>query len=354
MVGSTRLQQSRSPLRPQVFNASAGNNHTQDADRERAVHSQAVPNLATEADKGSTLNWDDISVVVSSDEWVQTAASIFRDFGVVILKDLLPAHITDLTWTSLRELYEMWGAKYDPDKVGNRCPGRYDMGAAYNTQHLTHLPGYLEALEEFAQKGGLQLLEKLGGYKFVGGQGTLILANTDNWQPIHSDCYQPWHKDLEHEPEHAPCIDLMFTVHPLTSKNGAMRILPGQPSWDKIHKQHEHPPPKLDTESESSKLSQLYPLPSGCGILRDIRIWHGGVPNTSSVDRHIPVLQFYSHRALKLCPLDIGKGVDENDVRSKLSAQTQEIVASEIVRREGDAMPWLDAKQACWPGAFNY
>eukprot|EP00930_Biecheleria_cincta_P096144 TRINITY_DN88014_c0_g1_i1.p1 TRINITY_DN88014_c0_g1~~TRINITY_DN88014_c0_g1_i1.p1 ORF type:complete len:327 (-),score=40.73 TRINITY_DN88014_c0_g1_i1:380-1360(-) len=308
--------------------------------------------------KVSTLKIDDISVAVQGDQvsWTQ-AAAIFRKYGVVILMNLISTKVTNLVLKSLRDLYEQWGAKYDPEKIGNRLPGRYDMGSAYNTQHLTHLPGYLEALEDFAQKGGLNLLEQLGGYKFVGGQGQLVLAHTDNWQPLHGDYYSPWHEDLTDEPEHVACAELMFTVHPLTSTNGAMRILPGQPSWDKMYRQTEFPPPKLDAEPETYQLSQLFPLPAGCGILRDIRIWHGGVPNTSNEDRHIPVLQFYSNRVLSLCSScasERGRGVDEDEVKAKLSAKTQDILAQHIVRRRGDDMPWLEGKYACWPGTFSY
>merc|ERR1712072_1627537 len=133
-----------------------------------------------------------------------------------------------------------------------------------------------------------------------------------------------------------------------------MRILPGQPSVDKTYMQHEYPPPKLDQEPESSKQSQLHPLPAGCGILRDIRIWHGGVPNMSNEDRHIPVLQFYSNRALDLCGLDRGRGVDEAAVSSRLSVETQKIVSSQIVRKKDDDIPWLQGRWACWPGTFSY
>lgn len=334
----------------------------QDRERSRSPLSPRIeptvgvfPQSTTET--ASTLDLEEISVAVTSDDpraWVLLAAHTFRKYGVVILKDLISARVTDEVWKASRDLHDRWGGTYDPEKVGNRCPGRYDQGSAYDVEHLSHLPGYLEALEEFAGKGGLQLLEQLGGYKFVGGQGTLILANTDNWQPLHSDCYQAWHRDLEDEPEHVPCIDLMFTVHPLTSTNGAMRILPGQPSWDKIHKQSEFPPPKLDTEPLALRRSQLYPLPAGYGIMRDIRIWHGGVPNTSDEDRHFPVLQFYSDRALKLCGLDRGGGIVEEDLHARLSEETRKVVAPEIVLRPGGAAPRLMGKAACWPGSFGY
>lgn len=311
-------------------------------------------------DQESTLNFQDISVAVQGDDqisWADTAAVIFQKYGVVILTDLISTNTTNMVLKSLRDLYQKWGAKYDPERVGNRLPGRYDMGSAYNTQHLTHLPGYLEALEEFAQKGGLHLLEQLGGYQFVGGQGQLVLAHTDNWQPMHGDYYNAWHEDLTNEPEHVACAELMFTVHPLTSRNGAMRILPGQPCWSRMYRQKEFPPPKLDTEPEQSRLSQLFPLPAGCGILRDIRIWHGGVPNSSAEDRHIPVLQFYSNRVIGLrssCTSERGRGVDEDVVKSRLSVKTQSIVAPHIVRRQGDYLPWLEGGYACWPGTFAY
>merc|ERR1712032_1202672 len=138
--------------------------------------------------------------------------------------------------------------------------------------------------------------------------------------------------------------------------NGAMRILPGQPSVHKVYRQDEYAPPKLGKESEASKQSQLYPLPAGCGILRDIRIWHGGVPNTTDQVRHIAVLQFYSNRVLGLCPLqkERGRGVDEELVVSKLSIETRGIVSPHIIMREGDDPPRLVGKSACWPGTFSY
>lgn len=315
------------------------------------VQSKAEPTA------GSTLNMDAISVFVTSQDqskWVERAAQIFKEFRVVILQNLFSQGVTDTVWDSLRDLHQKWGAKYDTERDGNRLPGRYDMGSAYNTAHLAHLPGYLEAFDEFVQKGGVELLEKLGGYKFVGGQGTLCLAHTDNYQPLHSDFKKAWHPSMDEEPGHSPCLDLMFTVHPLTSENGAMRIIPGQPSVDKTYRQERTgQPPKVDEESESSKRSQLHPLPAGCGILRDIRVWHGGVPNTTDEDRHIPVLQFYSNWWLSLCEsIDKGRGLDGEKVRSKLSLKAQEAVSSDIIRREGDEEPWIEGKSARWPGEF--
>ena len=69
------------------------------------------------------------------------------------------------------------------------------------------------------------------------------------------------------------------------------------------------------------------------------------------------VLQFYSNRVLNLCSectRERGRGVDEDAVNAKLSIETQKVVASYIVRREGDEMPWLEGKHACWPGSFSY
>lgn len=314
------------------------------------------------ADLGSTLDFDAISVTLSPSDhsWVEKAASIFAKYRVVVIKSLFSQETTDMVWRSLRELQQKWGAKFDEQRVGNRCPGRYDMGSAYDTGHLTHLAGYLEALEEFAKKGGLRLLDQLGGYKFTGGHGTLCLAHTDNWQPLHSDYRCPKQTTmlpLLDMPAHVPFMDLMFTVQPLTSRNGAMRIIPGLPSVEETYWQNQCcPPPSQAEEPEVFKRSQLYPLPAGCGILRDIRVWHGGVPNTDDEDRHIAVLKFCSNLYLDLnkdC-LDEGRGVLENDMRSKLATETQAVVAEHLIRRSEDAEPLILENAARWPGSFGY
>eukprot|EP00747_Dinoflagellata_sp_TGD_P055469 gnl/TRDRNA2_/TRDRNA2_149554_c0_seq2.p1 gnl/TRDRNA2_/TRDRNA2_149554_c0~~gnl/TRDRNA2_/TRDRNA2_149554_c0_seq2.p1 ORF type:complete len:272 (-),score=27.22 gnl/TRDRNA2_/TRDRNA2_149554_c0_seq2:137-952(-) len=267
-------------------------------------------------------------------------AQIFKEYRVVILRDLFSKDATDMVLQSLRDLHCNWSAKYDKDQIGNRLAGRYDMGSAYNTHHLTHLAGYLEALQDFADRG------------------TLCLAHTDNWQPLHSDMRGPWCRELEFlrdQPEHVPCIDLMFTVHPLTSKNGAMRIVPGQPSVDKVYLQHQCcQAPTLEEESEEFKSSQLYPLPAGCGIFRDIRVWHGGVPNSSDRDRYIPILQFYSNWCVDACAANPseGRGIDAETVCCKLSPEAQQLVAQHIIRQQEDDEPWLNLRKAIWVGAF--
>merc|ERR1711933_263173 len=136
-------------------------------------------------------------------------------------------------------------------------------------------------------------------------------------------------------------MDLIFTLHPLTSNNGALRVIPGIPIADRTYRQFEEngfPPPKLHKESDTCKRAGLFPLPTGCGILRDLRIWHGGTPNTSDGDRYTAVLRFYSDWSCTMWK-DLhyeGKGVDPHDIQNKLSEEAQRAVSPHIIRGEGD------------------
>merc|ERR1712232_1279799 len=142
--------------------------------------------------ENSTLNSEAMSVSAGIDmDWVEKAVTIFRRYRVVVFRDMFSASVTDMIYKSLEEVHANWSAKLDPERFGNRMAGRYELMDAYDSGHLTHLPGYLEALEEFARKGGLRFLEALGRYKFVGGHAHLCLARTENWQPLHSDFVQP-------------------------------------------------------------------------------------------------------------------------------------------------------------------
>merc|ERR1711908_179986 len=98
-------------------------------------------------------------------------------------------------------------------------------------------------------------------------------------------------------------MDMIVTLHPLTHNNAALRVVPGVPSIENTYlqfKEEGYPPPKIFKESEIFKRAGLFPLPTGCGILRDLRIWHGGTPNMSEDHRYTAVLRFYSSWSCKL------------------------------------------------------
>lgn len=315
--------------------------------------------LAKEA--GSTLDFEAISTSVAHQDWVQKAASIFKQYRVVILNDLFSHRVTDLVLKALQDLHQNWSAVYDPDgAVGNRLPGRYELMGAFDVWHLTHLPGYLEALEEFAQKGGLRLIEALGSYKFVGGHAHLCLTGTQNWQPLHSDFVHPGPREMSplwKDPAHVPFMDLMFTLHPLTSTNAALRVIPGVPTIEETYQQfgwNGTPPPKSKKEHDIFRRAGLYPLPAGCGVLRDIRIWHGGTPNTSGEDRYTAVLRFYSTWSLDLWKDKVyeGKGVDQQEMQEKLGHEAQQIVSRHIVRSENDPKPQMVDFEG-WPLKYD-
>merc|ERR1712232_530752 len=188
---------------------------------------------------------------------------------------------------------------------GNRMSGRYELMDAYDSWHLTHLPGYLEALEEFAQKGGLKFLEAIGDYKFVGGHAHLCLAGTENWQPLHSDFVHPdgWATlELWSAPEHVAFMDMIFTLHPLTSDNAALRLVPGHPSTEKTYKQFVddgYPPPLCMKLTSSEEL--VYSLYQGDVLSYVIFVSGTVVPQTRRTAIDTLLCCASIHRGLVIC-----------------------------------------------------
>ena len=46
----------------------------------------------------------------------------------------------------------------------------------------------------------------------------------------------------------------------------------------------------------SWRLSTLCPVPKGAALLRDVRLLHGGTPNSSDTTRFLPSVEFMSGR----------------------------------------------------------
>ena len=101
-------------------------------------------------------------------------------------------------------------------------------------------------------------------------------------QPLHRDGPHLW---PGHEPPHpTACVAVNISPHDVTAENGAVELWPGT---------HLHPFPETvvdeETEEEQRKVS---PPVSGCAkkgsvLIRDMRLWHRGVPNRSDRPRHM-------------------------------------------------------------------
>lgn len=106
-----------------------------------------------------------------------------------------------------------------------------------------------------------------------------------------TDVYQSLHIDVGGGPIYAegppPAIGVSFIVEDLPCAAGPVRVLPGS-------QYIEHSPPILSKEPEMVKGSLLCPLPRGSVVLRDLRLWHGGTPNSLNRTRYLPGSEFVS------------------------------------------------------------
>ena len=101
---------------------------------------------------------------------------------------------------------------------------------------------------------------------------------------------QPLHRDAPHLwPGHAPahptaCVVVNISPHDVTAENGAVELWPG------THL-HTFPETVIDKRTEAAQ-RKVSPPVNGCAkkgsvLIRDIRLWHRGVPNRSDRPRHM-------------------------------------------------------------------
>jgi ectoine hydroxylase-related dioxygenase (phytanoyl-CoA dioxygenase family) len=111
-------------------------------------------------------------------------------------------------------------------------------------------------------------------------------------QPLHSDGGHLWPRMKEAHPTAAVVVN----ISPLdvTEENGAVELWPG------THMVTE-PERRIDEEAEAARRKMVPPVrgvaKKGSALIRDIRLWHRGVPNLSDRPRHM-IAQIYNIRWL--------------------------------------------------------
>ena len=101
-------------------------------------------------------------------------------------------------------------------------------------------------------------------------------------QPLHRDGAHLW---PGHQPPHPTAsVAVNISPHDVTAENGAVELWPGT---------HLHPFPEnvIDEETQEAQ-REVSPPVSGCAkkgsvLIRDMRLWHRGVPNRSDRPRHM-------------------------------------------------------------------
>lgn len=222
-----------------------------------------------------------LKVPILAPHEIDRAATIFHRDGFVCVKNTLtPEQLKFAQAGAARVIKEQTDA--DPERKGNRGSYRYSFG------HQSHHPEW-SMLIDLPQL--LPIIDKIWGsqdYTCSGAGGDYSLPGAQI-QPLHKDMGDFFNDPLgvvTHHDVPAPFIVVNFTMVDFTKENGAIRFVP-------CTQRSRHPIPMPDDEPEWMK-DALVCAPAGTAVVRDVRCWHGGTPNTSNMIRPMTSVGYFA------------------------------------------------------------
>jgi ectoine hydroxylase-related dioxygenase (phytanoyl-CoA dioxygenase family) len=222
-----------------------------------------------------------LELEIVSPSHIEQAAQIFHRDGFVAIENAL----TDEQFGIIKEAAHRVVVEQTQAialEKANRGYARYSFGS--QTHHLEwamliDLPTILPIVEKIFDSN-----------QFVssGGGGDYSLPGA-KIQHLHAD--MPDHiKDPQQRVTimdlPTPFIVVNFPMIDFSKENGATRFIKG------THRSR-HPIPKLDEEPEWMK-NAIACAPAQSAIIRDVRCWHGGTPNTSQDTRIMTSTGYYA------------------------------------------------------------
>ena len=252
--------------------------------------------------------------LVETDSTVEAADAIVSE-GFTILADALDSRQVAEVLGECQRIGERVRHE-DSAAVGNRGQGRYSFKSVAGPDtdgNLFHLEAWTRHLLDNSKV--LDVLDKVFGppgddgrssYVAYHAGGDFCLGSACGYQFMHSDWTVATRgtlgaKSSRYNPLYSvttpPLICVNFLVQPLTRWNGAMRIVP----WSQMVGYGSLDPPNLNDEYENTDwlASKLFPQMAGVALIRDVRVWHGGTPNSSGQTRYLPAIMFMSRAAFE-------------------------------------------------------
>jgi hypothetical protein len=211
-----------------------------------------------------------------SPETLSLSLRTFRDVGYLVLENAYEHAFID----SVRDAYSIALEKYLDSKGGLDALD----GKTFGKGHIGFFPALFGPMADTrlaAHPIAVQLMRELLGKNF---QCAFYHTNTampgSGVQPIHRDCQPLFGTELQ---AHHPVATLVLNV-PLcdfTLENGSTEVWPGT---------HlivdSSPEEKNQLDARAAELpSARTNVPVGSLILRDMRLWHRGMPNHSDASR---------------------------------------------------------------------
>jgi hypothetical protein len=220
-----------------------------------------------------------------SPEHLATAVLALKVDGYVILNQAVARDQVDILCKKMLD---------DTARILNRTDVPFNFNRANIQQDPPPFPPYLfrEVLvNELVISITKHILGR--GLKNTFYSGNTALPNTSDRQPVHVDVGQLW-PNLEHAtPPYALVVNMLpMDVSPL---NGSTEIWPGTHTDTTIDWQSGNLKiPAQVLEARRSICPPLQPTaPAGSIVIRDIRLWHAGMPNYTSTPRPMIAMIHY-------------------------------------------------------------
>lgn len=230
-------------------------------------------------------------------ENLQSALDAIQETGFAILKDIVRHDHLDIlrdkmTEDSLRMIQdERWG------------------GSGRTKGHLQQGPPPLEPYV-FPDVAANPIVEHVTSSLFGSGAfNSFYNGNTNTpgseTQPLHMDTGHLWPNRNPSHPTHMVVVN----ISPLdtTEENGAVELWPGTHLIGDVGR-------GVSPEDEAKRRAEVPPVrgtaPKGSALIRDMRLWHRGVPNRSDQIRHMIALVHCAGWLRRGRPLRYGPGCE--------------------------------------------
>ncbi|KAM0132437.1 hypothetical protein ACHAP3_006476 [Botrytis cinerea] len=227
--------------------------------------------------KHVVLSDEELKSGITTLENVQAGVEEFHSNGLVIFENAIPHDIVD-------KFYE----KINADGASRL----EDPKVAFNhgnekTNFSTCPPLSKEWLVEdiWANKHAAAVMEAVIGkpqLAYTGSNINLPTADPTSRQAVHVDSYHEHHK-------FPTCIELFMYLHDVSPTNGSTEIWPGsQHEWNLgNHESHGRGWVKASAFNRRAEHSPPFQptIPKGSIAIRDLRLWHAGMPNLSDQNR---------------------------------------------------------------------
>jgi ectoine hydroxylase-related dioxygenase (phytanoyl-CoA dioxygenase family) len=239
----------------------------------------------------------------SSNNALSVATRTFRETGYVVLDNLYP---TD--WiASLRATYEEVAARYVADRGGIEALEGKTFGKNHIGVHPALVPPFSDPQIVAHPVVDALLSHLLGADYQCGYYHTNAAYPGSGIQPIHRDVPPLFSGAELNVPHPVTSIVLNVPLCDFTEENGSTEVWPGS------HLLVDH---KSEDQKEVTARAAMLPskrtnVPAGSAILRDLRMFHRGMPNDSErVRAMLAIVYVRSFRATGT--LDIAQSTWEN------------------------------------------